>query len=154
MQSAASNKQLPRRASSNQPQSTTQETTMNTSTTSSPLRGLIAAAIFSTVASGFSAASIAADTTDAPQVVVQYQDLDLSNPQGAATLYRRISAAAERVCPHLESYDLSAKSHADACMHKAIANAVAAVNSPALVAEYNANNSSPLPVMIAAGQGR
>jgi len=42
----------------------------------------------------------------------------------------------------------------DACVHKAIMDAVITVDQPALFAEYRAKNRSPLPVMLAAGQGR
>jgi UrcA family protein len=154
VKSVAISNQPPRSASSNQRYSTTQETTMNTIATSSPLRSLIAAAIFSAVASGFSAASLASDDTDVPQLVVKYGDLDLSSPQGATALYRRIGYAAEQVCPNLQSAAVSLQGQARACIHKAIADAVIKVNQPALFTEYNARNSSPLPVMVAAGQAR
>lgn len=127
---------------------------MNTITTSSPLRSLIAAAIFSALASGFSAVSAAADSSDAPQVVVKYGDLNVSNPQGAAALYGRIRRAAESVCPRFERSDLASMARMDACVHKAIADAVITVNQPALFAEYNAKNRVPLPIMLAAGQSR
>ena len=127
---------------------------MNTITSSSPLRNLIAAAIFSALASGFTAVSAAADSTDAPQVVVKYGDLNVSNPQGAPALYGRIRRAAESVCPGFERSDLASKARMDACVHKAIADAVITVNQPALFAEYNAKNRVPLPIMLAAGQSR
>jgi UrcA family protein len=127
---------------------------MNTVTTSIKLRGLIASAIIGVVASGFAAECIAVETGDAPQVVVHYADLNLSSPQGAAALYVRIRRAADSVCPDINLSDLASKARKDACVHKAIADAVITVNQPALFAQYNANNSSPLPVMIAAGQGR
>jgi len=127
---------------------------MNTVTTSIKLRGLIASAIIGVVALGFAAECIAVETGDAPQVVVHYADLNLSSPQGAAALYVRIRRAADSVCPDINLSDLASKARKDACVHKAIADAVITVNQPALFAQYNANNSSPLPVMIAAGQGR
>ena len=127
---------------------------MNTITTSSPLRRLIAAAILSALASGFTAVSAAADSTDAPQVVVKYGDLNVSNPQGAAALYGRLRRAAESVCPRFERFDLASKARMDACVHKAITDAVTTVSQPALFAEYNAKNRSPLPIMLAAGHGR
>jgi UrcA family protein len=127
---------------------------MNTITISSPLRNLIAAAIFSALASGFTAVSAAADSTDAPRIVVKYGDLDVSNPQGAAVLYRRIRSAAQSVCPDFQRSDLAAKARTDACVHKAIADAVITVNQPGLFAEYNAKNRLPLPIMLAAGQSR
>jgi UrcA family protein len=127
---------------------------MNTITRSSPLRHLIAAAIFSALASGFTAVSAAADNTDAPRAVVKYGDLNVADPQGAAELYRRIRRGAESVCPDFERSDLTSKARTDACVHKAIADAVITVNQPALFAEYNAKNRVPLPIMLAAEQTR
>jgi len=155
MKSAGSSKQPPRTASSNQPQSAIQETIMNTITTSSTLRRLMAVAIFGALASGFTAVAAAAeDSADAPHVVVKYGDLNVSNPQGAAALYGRLQRAAESVCPRFERSDLGSKVRMNACIHKAIADAVITVNQPALYAEYNAKNSVPLPIMVAAGQSR
>ena len=123
-------------------------------TTTSPLRILIAGAIVSAVTSGFCAAAVASDSIDAPHVVVQYGDLNQSNAQGAAMLYRRIRSAAENVCPGLEHASLASKRMVDACMHKAITAAVIKVNQPALFAVYNANNTAPLPVIAAVGRIR
>jgi UrcA family protein len=127
---------------------------MNSVTTSTRLRRLIAGAIISVVASGFAAECIAADAGDAPQVVVHYSDLNLSNPKGAAALYTRIRRAADTVCPGYNLAEVTSRTRRDACVRKAIADAVITVNEPALFAQYNANNSSKLPVMIAAGQNR
>src|ERR1019366_9219136 len=64
----------------------TQETTMNTLITSTNLSGLISTAIFGVLTLSWGAMSIAADESDAPQAVVKFGDLNLSNPQGAAAL--------------------------------------------------------------------
>jgi UrcA family protein len=127
---------------------------MNTVTTSIKLRGLIAGAIIGVVASSFAAECIAAETGDVLQVVVHYADLNVSSPRGAAALYARIRRAADTVCPAFNLSNLESKARNDACVHKAIADAVTIVNEPALFAQYNVNNRSPLPVMVAAGQGR
>jgi len=127
---------------------------MNTVTTSSRLRGLIAGAIITVVASSFAAECIAAETGDAPQVVVHYSDLNVSSQKGAAALYLRIRRAADTVCPGYNLAELTSRARRDACVRKAIADAVITVNEPALFAQYNANNGSQLPVMIAAGQSR
>jgi len=127
---------------------------MNTITTSSPFRRLVAAAIVGALASGLTAVSAAADSTDAPQIVVKYGDLNVSSAQGAAALYRRIRTAAESVCPHFERSSLESKTRMNACIHKAIADAVITVNQPAVFAEYNAKNSVTLPMMVATGQSR
>jgi UrcA family protein len=127
---------------------------MNTVTTSIKLRGAIASAILGVLASSFAAQCIAAETGDVPQVVVHYADLNVSSPWGAAALYARIRGAADTVCPGFNLPDLASKARKKACVHKAIVDAVITVNQPALFAQYNAKNSSPLPVMIAAGQAR
>jgi UrcA family protein len=118
---------------------------MNTMTPSPRLRGLIATAIFSALASSFTVVCAAADSTDAPSVVVKYGDLNVSSPQGAAALYGRIRVAAEAVCPHLDHADLQSKMHMDVCVDKAIADAVTKVDQPALLAVYNAKNRTQLP---------
>jgi UrcA family protein len=127
---------------------------MNTVTTCSRLRGLIAGAMISVVAASFAAECIAADTGDAPQVVVHYSDLNVSTQKGAAALYARLRRAADSVCPAFSESDSASKERKSVCIHKAISDAVMTVNEPALFAEYNARNRSPLPVMIAASQGR
>jgi len=124
---------------------------MNTISNSIRFRGLIAAAILGAVASSFSAVSAAADTTDLRSIVVSYKDLNISKDQGAAVLYGRIRTAAERVCSVPEDADFSAQLQVSHCVHKAIAEAVSAINQPTLIAVYNAKNKTPLPVIVAAG---
>src|SRR5262249_40681513 len=78
--------------------STIQEMTMNASTFSIGLRGLIATAIFGALASSFSAVS-AADAGSAG-VTVKYADLNIASPSGALVLYERIRAAAQSACSY------------------------------------------------------
>jgi len=127
---------------------------MNATTTSTPLRGLIVTAIFSTVALSFASISTASDSTEAREVTVQYADLNVSTSRGAVALYSRIRAAAEGLCSTLNHGDLSSKMHRDACVHQSIADAVTKVNQGALFAVYNAKNAQPLPVIVAADQPR
>jgi UrcA family protein len=127
--------------------STIQETTMNTMTTSTQLRGLIATAILGALISAFAGVSAAADS-GARSMTVKYGDLDLSNPQGAATLYRRIVQAARAVCDSSDSSPWPRTAEHD-CVNKAIADAVTKVGHPQLIAVYNAKNRQPLPVSVA-----
>jgi UrcA family protein len=61
--------------------------------------------------------------------VVWFGDLNLSNPEGVAVLYRRIKAAAHRVCAERSTRSLLIWSRAEAeCKRAAIARAVASVN--------------------------
>ena len=77
--------------------------------------------------------AVAAQPTEG--VKVSYADLDLGSPAGAATLYRRIKGAAQKVCG-LAPSRVEWQRHAMwvNCYHAAIANAVAKVASPQLTA--------------------
>ena len=121
---------------------------MNTMTKSSELRRLFATAILGALAAGFAGVSAGADRMVERSVTVKYGDLNLSNPQGATTLYRRIVGAAHEVCD-LPYDDLSSGAKARACVDKAISNAVTKVGHPELIAIYNAMNRQPLPVTVA-----
>jgi len=125
---------------------------MNTTTPSIRLRGLVATAIFSTLASSFAAVCAAADESSTVSEIVKYGDLDVSKPQGAATLYRRIVLAAKDVCGQRDaaSFDLTFRARLEACVHKATADAVTKVGQPELFAIYNSKNREPLPVILAA----
>jgi UrcA family protein len=118
--------------------------------TSHTFRRLLSAAVLATLAAGVSAAPADA-RVDAPQVIVKYADLALSSPQGAAVLYQRIWGAALSVCRPLEDGSLRSKQAKDACMHTAIAEAVAKVDRPALYSVYRAKNPEPAARALTAG---
>jgi UrcA family protein len=119
---------------------------MNTMTTSTRLRSLIATAVLSALAGTFATVCAAADSTGVPTMIVKYGDLSVSNPQGAATLYGRIVAATRKVCDgfHVDSRDLGSQARLNACVHKAIADAVTKVGQPELFAIYHAKNGTQL----------
>ena len=124
---------------------------MNTITRATRIRGLIATAIFSALALSFAAVCAADDSTNPPSATVKYGDLNLSNPQGAAALYSRIVGAAHEVC---RSFEIDSRNPMfvqalNACVHKAIADAVTKVGQPELFAIYNAKNRQPLPMTVA-----
>jgi len=125
---------------------------MKTLISSARLPRLVTATIFGALAFSCGALSIAADRSDVPRAVVKFADLNLSNRQGAATLYNRIVAAAYEVCKSFDtdSRDLSSYSQLEACVHKAIADAVTKVGQPELFAVYNARHRQPLPTTLAA----
>jgi len=122
---------------------------MNTTTTVNRFRTVIATALFGAVASSFAVLPAAADSFDAPQVTVKFGDLNISNSQGAAVLYRRIRAAAEKVCSPYDRSGLEAKMHLNACIDKAILGAVTKVNAPALSAVYSAKTGKEVPTRLA-----
>jgi UrcA family protein len=128
--------------------------TMNTTTQNSNRSRATAAVLFGALALSFAGICTAEDTTGAAQETVKYSDLNVSRTAGADALYTRISMAAGDVCRILDHGDLSSKLNFDRCVHKAIANAVAKLDQPALNSVYNAKNPAAKPVMLAAGQSR
>ncbi|MGH8232185.1 MAG: UrcA family protein, partial [Steroidobacteraceae bacterium] len=132
------------------------ETIMNALITSSHLSPLITTAIVGAFALSCSTVSTAADQSDAPQAVVKFADLNISTQQGAAALYGRIAAAADKVCYSyaVDIRDLVAQAGVKACVNKAIADAVTKVGQPKLFAIYSAKNHRPLPNLVATAQNR
>ena len=122
---------------------------MNKTTIVSRFRNVIGTALFGAVASSFAILPAAADSFDAPQVTVKYWDLNVSNPRGAAALYARIKAAANNVCSTLDGPGLNAKAQRNACVGKAILDAVTKVNNSALTAVYNAKIGKEVPTRLA-----
>lgn len=92
----------------------------------------------------FNAASAASDgvsnvhsmTNQYLTFVVRYSDLDISNVEGAKTLYGRLRLAAKVVCAPVESAGSWGVAQYRACMDKAISDAVAGVNRP-LLSQYH-----------------
>jgi UrcA family protein len=117
---------------------------MNTSTPSTGLRGLAAAAILGALAASFSGVAAADPSSSAP-ITVKYSDLNIASPSGAAVLYERIRAAAQNACGYFWF-----KTDADEalCVHNTIAKAVNKINQPALsavfVEKYKASAPSAL----------
>jgi UrcA family protein len=95
------------------------------------------------LAAGFSSlgcAAIVANAlaSDAPATAtvtypVGYSDLDVSTPKGAKTLYLRIRHAAETLC---ESAATWGKKEGNACVQKAVNDAVTRVDAP-LLTQYS-----------------
>lgn len=83
---------------------------------------------------GSLAAQAAAPTYEVPTMVVNYSDLDLSTEDGVHLLYKRISRAADRVCPYADSLEPARIAYSHACRDGAIARAVRDINSPQLAA--------------------
>ena len=102
-------------------------------------------------ASSFVAAAADSDTT-ARSVVVRFADLDTAHVAGAAALYGRLRFAAESVCREL-GLDPAQKLQGtyDRCVRKAIGDAVAKVDRPALTTYAAAHGIVPqtMPVELA-----
>jgi UrcA family protein len=125
------------------------EMTMKTITPSAGLRRIVATVLFGTLASGLAVVSRAGDSGGALQELVKYADLDVSNSQGATTLYTRIRIAAADVCRPFDNRDFASQKRLKACIHQAIADAVNQVDQPALFTVYNAKNATSKPVILA-----
>jgi UrcA family protein len=126
---------------------------MNT-ITSAPLRTLVTGAILSALALSFATVSSADERTTPPQVIVKFGDLDLSTSQGAVALYGRIHGAAVNVCWRVYASDLLFSLEKDACLQKAIGDAVIRVNRPALSAVFASKYRTPQPAVLAAAEAR
>ena len=127
---------------------------MKTMTNSCQQRAFYATAVLAILASGYTTA-IAAAGMETRSSVVKYGDLNLSNTQGATTLYRRIVAAAHEVCSYSNTdRNFLVSGNVNKCIHKAIADAVTKVGRPELIAIYNANNREPLPMTLASAGAR
>jgi UrcA family protein len=122
--------------------------TMNSTTILSRFRNVIATVLCGAVASSFVILPAVADTFDAPQATVKYGNLNISNPQGASELYRRIRMAAYNVCPQ-DGPGLTAFAQREACINKAILGAVTKINNSALTAMYEAKTGKEVPTRLA-----
>jgi UrcA family protein len=96
--------------------------------------GRIAMLVGCLLAGSFGVAQAAAPTDEVPTAVVSYGDLDLSTSDGARTLYKRISVAAQQICPFQDAVEPSRMAKNHACREAAIERAVNAVNSAQLAA--------------------
>ncbi|MGD0493187.1 MAG: UrcA family protein [Steroidobacteraceae bacterium] len=122
---------------------------MNATTTATGFYSLIAASLAGILFASLAAQPASADNFEPLKVAVKFGDLDISHPQGAAILFRRINAAAHTVCSPFDHSGLSAKVRLDACVNKAVADAVATVNNPALYAVYSAKMRKTQPAQVA-----
>jgi UrcA family protein len=71
-----------------------------------------------------------------PSVTVAYARLDLSRPEGAQLLYRRLQQAASQVCGRIDRVDVEGYPRWQQCYDAALQRAVLQVNAPELLALY------------------
>ncbi|WP_157994314.1 UrcA family protein [Peristeroidobacter agariperforans] len=80
-----------------------------------------------------------------PKIVVNYEDVDISNSQGLATLYSRIQYAAMDICDYDRLHkELSRQRRPEACYRAAVDDAIKQVNQPVLTA-YHRTKSKSIP---------
>ena len=104
------------------------------------LTGCLAALLLSNAPAAFSAGS---GDDGLPRVVVRYHELDLTRPEGANVLYKRIQQAAVTVCSHAVVPFTIPNLKRSSCYRDAIENAVAQVNNPQLYAIHRARTTPP-----------
>jgi UrcA family protein len=73
-----------------------------------------------------------AQAVEAPAKAVGYQDLNLNTDAGVQVLYKRIQGAADQVCGYVDGRDLVAARVHEACVERAVKDAVATVNNQGL----------------------
>ena len=94
------------------------------------------------------ATALAADA-GAPQMRVDYSDLNLSTINGAATLYQRIEGAARFVCGEPGRH-LDEQRYWKSCYGDAVNRAVSEVNNPLLTSLYRKQyGGAPVTAMLA-----
>jgi UrcA family protein len=116
-------------------------------------QGLIAVSFLGVLCSSLAALPAAANSPEPPKVTVKFGDLDISREKGAAVLYRRIRAALD-VCSPFDGSGVTAKTHLNACVDRAVAGAVVAVGKPALMDIYSAKTGKIMPTRVASLQNR
>jgi len=126
---------------------------MNKSITNAALALTIAATL------AFNAANAATDGVSSEKsvtngyltYVVRFSDLDVTKIEGAKTLYARLRIAAKVVCEPLESASSWGARQYQACMGKAIADAVTSVNRPLLTQYHQSRtgNDKSGPIQVA-----
>lgn len=96
------------------------------------------------VALGSAALSLvcsAVPAEEAPkQLVVHYEDLDLSSQEDAKKLYSRLKSASRYVCREFEGRELAKSKLRHKCYDEALANAVTSVNHAVLTALHADKN--------------
>ena len=78
--------------------------------------------------------------TDVPTRTVRYADLDLNTQKGATVLYNRIRHAAEQVCGYEGFQPIAIAAPVKACVDRAVASSVHAMNNARLTGVYDSRN--------------
>jgi UrcA family protein len=101
-----------------------------------PLIGLTAAPLTTVVlcTAAFMATGAHAAAQVEDSIHLSYVAADLTQPEGAKTLYRRIQRAARKVCHGPDIRDVSALADYDRCYQRAVDDAVAQVDVSTLTA--------------------
>lgn len=115
------------------------------------MKTLITVVAAATIAAGFLPAARADFSSgEMRAVTVRFADLDMNGAQGAAVLFRRLDNAARNVCRN-QGLDRSLEQkHAfEACVRRAVGQALAEIDAPALNALAATRGFAVAPVSIA-----
>lgn len=78
-----------------------------------------------------------------PEIVVNYDDLDITNEQGLERLYSRIQYAAMDICDYDRLHkELSRQRRPASCYRAAVDDAIKQVNQPMLTALHRAKSKT------------
>ena len=91
---------------------------------------VVLAALSATMLVGVTQAAAPGDNF--PRQAVTFKDLSLNSNAGIQVLYKRIQGAANQVCGDVDGRDLVVARAHEACVGRAVADAVAAVNNQML----------------------
>jgi UrcA family protein len=106
---------------------------MTTATTRSfKLNSFIAALAGTVLVGSMATQSVVAAPGDVPAVVVSYDPVTLTSTAGTQQLYRRIDAAAQRICDMDGNRELARRVRAEQCRRDAVTRAVRDINDPRL----------------------
>jgi UrcA family protein len=121
-------------------------------TQSKLVKFIVAAGFLSLAGAAIGGTALASEPTAASTTIgsvtypVGFGDLDVSTAKGAKTLYLRIRYAAETLC---ESAATWGKKEGDACVNKAVNDAVARINAPRLTQYTESTGDNAGPVQLA-----
>lgn len=92
---------------------------------------------------GVASMNPASADTEVVSKTVKYGDLDLSGPEGAKTLYKRITNAAESLCSPVDGRLLTQHQVFTRCVRGSVQRAVVQVQSP-MLDQYAMQRGIPL----------
>jgi UrcA family protein len=112
-------------------------------------KNIALAAIAGICVTSFAISAHADESVPVRTVTVHYSDLNLNAQAGADVLYRRIRSAAEQVCGDVAPRQLLEAAAAKACVNKAVAASVGAVNNPRLSSIYEEHLGAQTTISVA-----
>jgi UrcA family protein len=104
---------------------------------------ILSALLFAGSAAHAAQTTVSATRAPVATTIVSYADLNLASQSGIATLYRRLSRAADRVCGEHEAR--SPRDHAEfrACRAASLNRAVQQVGHPGVLALHSGQRAAP-----------